>query len=173
MASDAPPVAYQAVIWDFDGTLARRPDMWCTSIAEACQLAGAHDVAPADFDETAYLYLPWNTSHLCHAYAHSPELWWRAFLGDVEPLIAQRVGRAVVDVKAVLSEIRLIALDASRYEVIAESAVAVARLNARGIPQYVLSNHVPELEGIVSRLFPDKFQNVWTSGRLGFEKPRT
>lgn len=162
----------QAVIWDFDGTLALRPDMWCTAIAEACRLAGSTEVVPADFDGTAYLFLPWNTSGLRHPHAESPELWWQAFLADVRPLVAERVDPQMVDVEAVLRTVRKLALDCDRYKVISESATAVTDLSARAIPQYVLSNHVPELEAIVSRLFPGVFRQVWSSGRIGFEKPR-
>jgi FMN phosphatase YigB (HAD superfamily) len=163
--------AYRAVLWDFDGTLVRRPDMWCTSIAEACLLAGAPGVKPADFDGWAHVHLPWNTSRLSHPHADSPDAWWCSFLAKVEPLVAGRVGRGV-DVQAVLRMVRTLALAPDRYEVIARSAAAVDRTGARGIPQYVLSNHVPELGSIVSRLFPGRFRQVWTSGRIGFEKPR-
>lgn len=172
MISAVPSSDYQAIIWDFDGTLTRRPDMWCTSIAEACQLAGALDVTPADFDNTAYLYLPWNTEQLCHPHAESADLWWHAFLTQVRPLVAERVNPTVTDLGAVLDAVRKLAVDPRRYELVPESAMAVTRINASGVPQYVLSNHVPELDEIVSHLFPDRFQDVWSSGRVGFEKPR-
>lgn len=172
MTNAMPRPGYQAIIWDFDGTLTRRPDMWCTSIAEACQLAGALDVTPADFDNTAYLYLPWNTKQLCHPHAESAELWWHAFLTHVRPLVAERVNRTVVDMEAVLHAVRKLALDPQRYEVLTESTIAVTRISASGLPQYVLSNHVPELDEIVSDLFPYRFREVWSSGRIGFEKPR-
>jgi len=74
--------------------------------------------------------------------------------------------------EAVLHAVRKLALDPQRYEVLTESTIAVTRISASGLPQYVLSNHVPELDEIVSDLFPYRFREVWSSGRIGFEKPR-
>jgi len=163
---------HEAVIWDFDGTLTARPDMWCRSIAEACQIAGASHVVPELFDETAYLFLPWNREELSHPHAASADDWWSTFLSEVRPLILEHVDPKLVDIDAVLSMVRVLATNPCRFEILRASARVVDELAARGIPQYVLSNHVPELAEVVSQLFPGKFREVWSSGTLGFEKPR-
>ncbi|MGW5433909.1 HAD family hydrolase [Streptomyces sp. NPDC004059] len=167
------PTAVEAVVWDFDGTLASRPDMWCAAIAEAIHLCGGPaEVTAAHFEETAYLHLPWHSPTLGHAFRSSSAEWWEGFLSRVQPLVAAVTGEAAMDMKRFEATVRSVILDPGRYSKIPGSTRAVDALHRRGIPQFVLSNHVPELAGIVSYLFPNRFQEVWTSGQLGIEKPR-
>ncbi|WP_329296129.1 HAD family hydrolase [Streptomyces sp. NBC_01455] len=163
----------EAVVWDFDGTLANRPDMWCAAIAEAVhRCGGPASVTAADFEETAYLHLPWHSPTLGHAFRSSSAAWWEGFLFRVEPLVTAVTGGCAMDVAYFGATVRSIVLDPRRYARIPGSTRAVDALHRRGVPQFVLSNHVPELAGIVSYLFPGRFAEVWTSGRLGVEKPR-
>lgn len=162
----------KAVLWDFDGTLTRRPDMWCNSIAEACWAVGATHVTPEFFDNNAYLFLPWNMERLSHEHSGLPDEWWSEFLCAVRRFVLQHVDPCEVDVEEVLRLVRTTAVDPRRFELITSSVAVVGRVHALGIPQYVLSNHVPELPEIVESLFPGQFRRVWTSGAIGFEKPR-
>lgn len=165
--------AYGAVVWDFDGTLVRRPDMWCAAIAEAIrQCGGPKDTAAADFEETAYLHLPWHGAELRHRF-DTADAWWDGFLTGVAPLVTEAVGDTPFDLPRFRTIVRSIILAPDRYQRIVESERLVDELHNRGVPQFVLSNHVPELGSIVATIHPHRFQKVWTSGLLGFEKPRT
>lgn len=163
-----------AVLWDFDGTLTHRPQMWSTSIAEACWAIGVsrRDVTPEDFDANAYLHLPWNSQELGNGNVFSPDEWWSSFLRSIEPLIATKTSLAPIQIQAVLSKIRETATDASRFAIDHRAIAIVEDLNRRQMPQYILSNHVPELEAIVRKLLPGLFRHVWSSACIGFEKPR-
>ncbi len=158
--------------WDFDGTLASRPKLW--SGAGLCLLAKIypdHTVTQRDFAERLHSGLPWHRKDGAHPELATPDLWWHAIY-DAYSRAFRHFGFNDNSLFAALPEIRSDILDAGRYTVFKDVWPALATLGRSGWCHVMVSNHVPELEEIVSDLgLRTFFRAVVTSGVIGYEKP--
>lgn len=167
------PVA--AVFWDFHGTLANRPDMWCRSVTAVLNARGIRaQTMLSDLSETLYLTLPWNQPRLGHPHANDREAWWGAVATSFEEIVVRRFGFCgSSQFKDAFPAIRRRICTAHEYRLLPPAIDLVPRLYDRGVLQAIISNHVPELPEIVDGLGLSRYMTaVITSGIEGIEKPR-
>lgn len=164
-----------AVLWDFHGTLADRPDMWSRSVTEVLNSRGIR--APemlSHLASTLYTTLPWNQPHLGHPHAGDREGWWDAVAASFKEIIVRGFrfcGGA--EFEAAFPAIRQRICAAHEYQLLPPAIDWVPRLHERGIVQAIVSNHVPELPEIVEGLGLSPYMKVVvSSGAEGIEKPR-
>jgi putative hydrolase of the HAD superfamily len=78
--------------------------------------------------------------------------------------------RAAAD--ELVGKVRCDILDPSQYKLFDDAVPTLTQLQREGWHHVVLSDHVPELEGLIRGLgIADHFERVFTSARIGFEKP--
>jgi putative hydrolase of the HAD superfamily len=159
------------ILWDFHGTLARRS--WSMAMLEVLQADEGHpqDVSREDLSLAIRSGFPWHEPQRPHPELHEPERWWQAMTrhlaGGFESLGAD-AGRAL----DLASRVRARYVDPATYEVFEDTQPVLNALHERGWRHWILSNHVPELPGIVAALGWDALvEGVLTSARLGYEKP--
>lgn len=165
-------MARRVVLWDFDGTLAKRPGMWGVELA-----AAAAEVIPGhvlDLDALPpYLVtgFPWHQPERPHLELCDPEAWWAHVLGRLaEALVQMGYDSGVARDIALASRPRF--LDPTPYRVYPEVVPTLERMTAESWEHVVLSNHVPELPAMADALGLSKhFRAVLSSGNLGYEKP--
>ncbi|WP_327404386.1 HAD-IA family hydrolase [Streptomyces sp. NBC_01288] len=160
------------VLWDFDGTLAFRGGRWRGCLVEALdEVAPGHGVVAADVAPGLRDGFPWHRSESGHPELSSPDAWW----GDLQPLFVKAyVGAGVEAGPAALaaSRVRAHYIDASRWAVFPDSLAALEELAAAGWLHVVVSNHVPELDGLLRDLGLGRhFAAVVNSSLVGWEKP--
>lgn len=162
----------RVLVWDFDGTLARRPGNWTGVV---CQVVAAArpDLALTADRVRPHLQagFPWHTPDIVRERC-SPDEWWRRLL----PVLAGAVQRAAgVDESEALrlaDGIRSTYTNARGWEVFDDVRPALERLRDRGWQHVVLSNHVPELPALVEALgLNDLIGAVLSSACIGVEKP--
>jgi putative hydrolase of the HAD superfamily len=161
-----------ALWWDFDGTLVSRPMMWSeVAIRLLDRHAPGHGVTRVVMDAEASRGMPWHRSDHAHPELSSPALWWEAvYRRYVE--VFQTLGLPAVATAATFAELRGDILDAGRYVVFDDVVPALRRAAARGWRNLIVSNHVPELEALVSDLgLTPLFDSIVGSGVVGYEKP--
>lgn len=160
------------ILWDFDGTLARRPGMWSGAMIEALSVtAGYHDVERTALVPHLESGFPWHNPGAVHVDIQRADEWWNRLYPTlehayravgVEPAVARRAARGV----------RETYLDPEHWEVYPDVRETLSALEERGYRHQVLSNHVPELPALASALeLAAPFDGIWTSGRTGYEKP--
>lgn len=167
-AGDGPGV----VLWDFDGTLAHRLGRWAATLVETLDVVlpghgrGADDVRPGLRD-----VLPWHHPGRPHPELDAPVAWWTHVGGVLQAALAP-LGIRGRDAEAVAAAFPAVYLDPARWVVDPDARPALRRLAGAGWRNLVVSNHVPELAGLVTALGLDEHLDaVLTSALVGHEKP--
>ncbi|MEU6270729.1 HAD family hydrolase [Saccharopolyspora shandongensis] len=162
-----------AVIWDFDETLAQRPGRWTGCLREVLdELAPGHGIQESAIAAHLKTGFPWHSPWRSHPELSSPAEWWKT----VEELLAnafQRLGVAQTRARdfAMRAHERYADGEVS-WQTYPDAEPALDRLARAGVPQFMLSNHVPELPSIVDSLgLHGYFERIFTSAAIGFEKP--
>lgn len=164
----------RAIIWDFDGTLARRAGG--TSFG-ACMVETLDEHEPHHGIDIARIRpfirsgFPWHAPRVAHPHLSTSESWWE----HVEPLLVQGfvgVGFAAARASALGKLARERYVDARHWAVFDDTISALSTLRDRGWRHVILSNHVPELPAIVSALgLAPFFEASINSAQTGYEKP--
>ena len=162
------------LIWDFDGTLAELPGMWSGTLAHVVEreLGRPHSTA-AMFRPWLQSGFPWHTPHVVRKPPTiDADEWWDA----LSPVLTNAMvrGAAVTPTVArrLLPAIRTAYCEPSRWRLFDDTTDALSRLAAQGWRHLLLSNHVPELRLIVSRLgLATYFESIYCSAETGVEKP--
>ena len=160
------------VLWDFDGTLAFRDGRWRGCLVEALdEVAPGHGVIAADVKPGLRDGFPWHRPESGHPELSTPDAWWDA----LQPLFVKAyVGAGVEARLAALaaSRVRAHYIDASRWTVFPDTVPALEELAAAGWIHVIVSNHVPELDGLLHGLGLGRhFAAVVNSSLVGWEKP--
>lgn len=162
-----------AIIWDFDGTLAHRPGMWSQCLADLAGDFLGERFRREDFVPFCSKGFPWHEPERPHTHIRDAADWWNS----LEPVFATAFAAATrispADAQALAKRVRAYYTDAAGWSVFADVVPALERLSHFGWSHVMLSNHVPELPLIVSRLgLGSHFKAILTSAQLGYEKPR-
>jgi putative hydrolase of the HAD superfamily len=164
--------AGRTVWWDFDGTLVSRPLMW-PEVGQRLidRVCTAHGVPPAVLVDGLEMGMPWHRADHAHPELSTPALWWAAVRDRYAEVLSRAGCGSAMDDEG-FTAIRADILDSTRYRVFDDVVPVLSRLRERGWRHVVVSNHVPELDDLVTglRLRP-LFDAVVTSGLVGYEKP--
>lgn len=165
-------VGDRVVFWDFDGTLASRPDGWRGCLVEALdEISPGHGLASDDLRPGLRNGFPWHRPDLGHEHLRSAEDWWCA----LRPLFARAYRDAGIDTgTATEAADRVSGLYylAERWTLDPQARPALEELRSAGWASVVVSNHGPDLPGLVADLgLGDVIDDVITSAVAGFEKP--
>jgi putative hydrolase of the HAD superfamily len=162
----------RGIIWDFDGTLARRSKGWSAIVLDVLSAeAPGHGLTLGQIRGVIAGIWPWDEWQTDHLELAEPGRWWE-WLGlrvakalgglGVEPALARRVADGLAE-------------EYPRPECwtpFADAAAALDLARDSGWRVAILSNHCPELPRIVSALpFADRLDAVLTSATLGYNKP--
>jgi putative hydrolase of the HAD superfamily len=161
------------VMWDFDGTLARRPGLWSACLLEvldehASGHRGTRDQLRADLRDG----FPWHRAAEPHPELSDPEAWW----ASLDPLLSRALAGAGVDEAhhpELARAMRARFIDGTRtWSVFEDTRPALEATAAAGWRNVILSNHVPELPRLVATLgLDDLVEHVFSSATIGFDKP--
>lgn len=160
------------LLWDFDGTLAHRDGMWSGALLDAMV---SHDPDGAWSIDQIRPHMskgfPWHEPDREHFDIVDAQTWWAGPLGlfsdacvslGMPPEMAERVAVRARENYLSLTNWRLAygALD------------VLSKLSADGWTHMIVSNHVPELQQIMSGLGLSPYiGKVFCSAEMGVEKP--
>ncbi len=161
------------VLWDFDGTLAYRPGLWSGCVIEVLDARDpGHGVAVEDVRAGLAGGFPWHRADQPHPHPGDAERWWE----PVEELIADALARCGIERREcaeLAREVRLRFIDpAVGWQLFDDALAALGTVGDAGWTNAILSNHVPELAGLVTGLGLDgHIDRVFTSALVGVDKP--
>lgn len=163
----------QHLVWDFDNTLAVRPGHWGQCLAEVVnECYPDKQVLPEAFRPHLTSGFPWHVHETPHTHLSSADEWWTALTPTLERALQRGAALETHQASALLAAFRTTYLDPGNWVVFDDTVAALELLSRDGWNQVILSNHVPELTGIVTALgLSAFFSAVHTSGITGFEKP--
>jgi putative hydrolase of the HAD superfamily len=160
------------LIWDFDHTLAYREGMWSGALIEVLdRFQPQHRITRDHIRPYLQRGFPWHTPNVEHHHLSDADMWWgaldpiftAAFCGcGIEPEQARQLARAV----------RATYCDPKQWRLFDDVTPTLAQLAHAGWSHVILSNHVPELPLLVSRLpLRPYITAIYTSAAIGVEKP--
>ena len=170
LGRDNPIVRF--LIWDFDGTLGYREGRWTSALHAVLEEAmPGHRFEMEVLSAQLRRGFPWHTPEVPHPELSSPDAWWGAllpvFVGAFE---AGGLGPSVS--RELAGRVREAYVDPRRWRLFDDAVPALRELSSRGWTHLILSNHVPELPGILHDLGLDgHLHQVFNSAESGYEKP--
>ncbi len=163
------------LIWDFDGTLAYREGQWPAWTQALLEVLDretpGHGVDPELLRPFLRSGFPWHSPEAHHPHLASADAWWEA----LEPRFAYAfaaVGAEEDAARSMAKAVRRAYLDPQRWRLYDDAVHAIEELSSRGWKHLLLTNHVPELEGIVRHVGLDHhLHEIFNSAETGYEKP--
>jgi putative hydrolase of the HAD superfamily len=114
---------------------------------------------------------PWHHPEVPHAQLLGGMSWWD-YLNRLLAGVLVSVGIEDARASALVSQFRNEYLNLAYWSLYDDAIETLAALRATVIRNCILSNHVPELQQLVDGLgLAPYVEQVFSSGRLGFEKP--
>ncbi|MGZ4736615.1 MAG: HAD family hydrolase [Acidimicrobiia bacterium] len=140
------------VLWDFDETLAERPDRWWGCMLEI--IGRRHPDCVADeraLREALREFYPWRFPEVVHEHLNDPDDWWAAQRPGLAAA-ALAAGLDPLDADAVAAEVRWCYAAAEAFRLYDDTTEALRMFRDAGWRQAIVSNHCPELESLVDGL---------------------
>ncbi len=162
-----------ALLWDFDGTLARRPGMWRGCLLQVLEADDPeHGVSEHLIADALRDGFPWHRPEQPHPHLNDPAGWW----AEVEELMARSyrsAGIAPARARELAARAHALYVDHRvGWELYDDAIEVLGQLRREGWRNVILSNHVPELPAMVAGLGLDGVVDaVITSAAIGYEKP--
>ena len=165
------PDLYRVVFWDFDGTLARRHNLWSGALVDAWRsVKQSADVSVADLRPHLGAGFPWHDSTVIRQ-PQSADEWWAA----LRPVLVGAYVSAGLDPAHAEKAVTRVPAEFYRPDAwtLVDGAVAALRTTAAaGYRNVILSNHPPELPTLVDALgLTQLVEDTITSAAVGAEKP--
>lgn len=162
----------RVLLWDFDGTLGTRTGGWsgtlCELLAEACPDRDVDRDAVRPHMTSGF---PWQSPEVVREPC-SPEAWWDGLLPLFTHVITALTGLEEAEARSLAGEVRSTYLRRERWTLFEDTTPTLRALAERGWRHVILSNHVPELETIVSHLGLEALvECCYSSAVTGCEKP--
>ena len=162
----------RVLTWDFDGTLARRPGNW-TGAVYAVVAAQRPDLQATPELIRPHLQsgFPWHTPDVVRAPCAADE-WWRQLLPVLTSAVQRATGVDELEARRLAAGVRPAYTDVKGWRVFDDVRPVLEQLRDDGWKHVVLSNHVPELPGLIEALgLSDLISDVLSSGCIDVEKP--
>ncbi|MEY9930616.1 putative hydrolase of the HAD superfamily [Catenulispora sp. GP43] len=160
------------LLWDFDGTLGERPGMWSGALLQALDGAAVgHGLERSDIAGQLSAGFPWHEHEVGHPHLNSPDLWW-AHLAAVLSAALERLGVPSNTARLAAGAVREIYPDPGCWRLFDDTLPVLTALSEQGWDHILVSNHVPELDGLLAALgLRARFSAVVNSAVTGYEKP--
>jgi putative hydrolase of the HAD superfamily len=159
------------ILWDFDGTLAYRDGMWTDTLLSVLIKNNIPNIKKEDIRPFLNIGFSWHSPDTPHSDLFKGKSWWEYYEIYFQE-IYEKIGIDTVTSKRICKEVRNEYLDIRKWHVYTDTESALNVIMQKNYKNVILSNHVPELSGIVRNLGIERyFFKIYSSGTIGYEKP--
>lgn len=165
-------VARPTILWDFEGTLVYRLELWRSVLIEVLDdREPGHGIDMEQIRPYLRDGFYWHKPNEPHLHIKTANAWW----SELEPVFERAylgVGFDAVRAKELAKLVREYFINPKRFIIYDDVVSVLNRLTENGWRHAILSNHVPELPEIVKALgLLPFFELCLTSAATGWEKP--
>ncbi len=160
------------VWWDFDGTLAHRHGIWVTALLAALEeVAPGHPLTEERIRPFLTYGFPWHEPEVLHPDLDDPDAWW-AHQAEVIRHAYIDAGLSMELAQRAAAHVRAAFLDPTMWALLPHAMEALELTRGAGLKNVIVSNHTPELPGILETLgLLGWIDHVVNSATVGAEKP--
>lgn len=163
----------KTLIWDFDGTLGYRSGRaWAVALIETLdRCLPGHPFVAEQLAPYLRAGFPWHAPEQPHEHIATADQWWEALTPTLQAAFSA-LGLPDEQARWLAGQVRPVYADPARFCLFDDTLDTLDALSARGWTHVILSNHVPEFDGIAAALgLTQRMAAVFNSAWLGFEKP--
>lgn len=158
------------LLWDFDCTLAYRDGKWSKTIQE---ILISHRINISYDSIHAFMTrgLPWHEYEKSHNELLGNKTWWEHVEHYLESVFI-KLGVKESHARNYAKEFKDYYLLIDKWHVYEDTVLALEKLMNEGYTHIIASNHVPELDELVSKLgLSSYFEKVYSSANMDYDKP--
>ncbi len=145
--------------------------MWTGTLISILERNGYSGVKKEDIRPFLNVGFPWHSPGTPHSSFLGTDTWWEYYEKYFSKIFA-RFGITDKESSRLASQVRREYLDLNQWSVFTDVRPTLTSLFQSGYTHFIASNHVPELEDLIIALgVRDLFEDVFTSGKIGYEKP--
>jgi putative hydrolase of the HAD superfamily len=161
------------LIWDFDGTLGyQKRGYFSESIFQV--IREINPQTTITIEQIRPLLrggFPWHNPEKPHLDIRTADQWWER-LNPVFQRVFEAAGLDGAFNAEYSKKVRAIYIEPSNWALYEDTIPVLERLASLGWMHVLLSNHVPELPGILNQLGLDHYlEAIFCSAQIGYEKP--
>jgi putative hydrolase of the HAD superfamily len=166
-------MANKYLMWDFGHTLSNHGWVWSNSLAQAINQAHPKKNLSGEIIKPLVAKgFPWHTPEIAHDHIKTADAWWLELMKPVFVRVFEAIKIPESEFEDLIQATRQECLDPNRWKLYEDVIPTLEKLSELGWKHVILSNHYPELEGVIEKLeIRHFFEHVFTSGIVGFEKP--
>jgi putative hydrolase of the HAD superfamily len=166
-------MAEKYLMWDFGRTLSNHGWVWSNSLAQAINQAHPEKSLSGEIIKPLVAKgFPWHTPEIAHDHIKTADAWWFELMKPVFVRVFEALEIPESEFEALIQATRQECLEPNRWTLYEDVIPTLEKLTELGWKHVILSNHYPELEGVIKKLkIGHFFEHVFTSGIVGFEKP--
>ena len=138
------------ILWDFEGTLVDRPGRWRSALMEVLDInEPGHRVDMEQIRPFLRDGFPWHRPDEIHTHLDEPDKWWSQ-VGQLFTNAYHGVGFSLAKAEELSSHVRKVFTNPARFNIYEDTIPTLTALLGKGYRHAVLSNHVPELQNIIT-----------------------
>jgi putative hydrolase of the HAD superfamily len=164
----------KAVFWDFDGTVVLSERVWGKGMILALHdvLENAGVTSEDIYEKRPKNGYPWDKPQFDYLHLLGQGLWWNSLTSYFEQTYLS-CGVTPAAAKNAAVRVREHMLDPKMYHEYEGVRELLESSRALGYQNYILSNNYPELPKVMEGMgLAAYFDGIFTSGTIGYEKPR-
>ena len=165
------------IFWDFDGTLGYRDGYWSDTLYSVLLKNNILNISPEKISpylsssSGMKLFYTWHIHEKSHKELFNGKTWYEYYENGFYEVF-NKLGLDK-DISRILSQ-KVIPeyIDYTKWFKYNDVIEILEEINNKGYKNYILSNHIPELDKIVENIgLKNHFHKIYTSGNIGYEKP--
>ncbi|MBC2879329.1 MULTISPECIES: HAD family hydrolase [Streptomyces] len=160
-------------VWGFDGTLGhRRQGTWAECLLEVLDRQHpGHPFSQPQLFTALRSGFPWHDHHRPHPHLNTADRWWNHVTNVISSAL-RGLGLQAGTAAAVAHHTRDVYTDPAAWSLYPQAIAVLELLTSHGWDHILLTNHVPELPGLLDHLqLSGHLHAVINSADTGFEKP--
>ncbi|MBN3872191.1 HAD family hydrolase [Nostoc sp. JL33] len=159
------------LLWDFENTLGYREGMWSGTLHSILESNGIQNIKLEDIRPFLNIGFTWHSPDTPHTTFLNGKTWWE-YMNEYFAEVYEKVGIGKNDATIFALQVQNEYKNIRKWHIYKDVTSTLKYALNNDYQNVILSNHIPELNDIIENLgIRDYFTGIYTSGKIGYEKP--